>query len=144
MPVYTIKVSKGKLDENEVKNLKKEIPNLEEIAREVEERVKGFEDAEFEVTIFADRASTKYILKAPPISELVKKVTKLDKLSSKEDSSKIVGDISMEDIKRIAELKKDELLGRDEKTRIKQVIGAISSYKITIDGKDPREVLKGL
>ena len=144
MPVYTIKVSKGKLDENEVKNLKKEIPNLEEIAREVEERVRGFEDAEFEVTIFADRTSTKYILKSPPISELVKKVTKLDKLSSKEDGSKIVGDISMEDIKRIAELKKDELLGRDEKTRIKQVIGAISSYKITIDGKDPKEVLKSL
>jgi len=144
MPVYTIKVSKGKLDENEVKNLKKEILNLEEIAKEVEERVKGFEDVEFEVTIFADRTSTKYILKALPISELVKKVTKLDKLSSKEDSSKIVGDISMEDIKRIAELKKDELLGRDEKTRIKQVIGAISSYKITIDGKDPRDVLKGL
>lgn len=144
MPVYLVKVSKGKLDENEVKNLKKEVKNIDEIAKEVEERVKGFEDLEFEVTIFADRSSTKYILKAPPVSELVKKVTKLDKLSSKEDTSKVVGNISMEDIKRIAELKKDELLGKDEKARIKQVIGAISSYRITIDGKDPKEILKVL
>ncbi len=142
MPIYTIKVSKGKLDRKEIENLKKEIPNIDNIAKEVEERIKGFEDLEFEVTIFADSSSTKYILKSPPVSELIKKVTKLSKLSDKEDKSKIVGDVSMENIKKIAELKKDELLGKDEKTRIKQIIGAITSYRITIDGKDPREVLR--
>jgi len=142
MPIYTIKVSKGKLDRKEIENLKKEIPNIDNIAKEVEERIKGFEDLEFEVTIFADSSSTKYILKSPPVSELIKKVTKLSKLSDKEDKSKIVGDVSMENIKKIAELKKDELLGKDEKTRIKQIIGAIASYRITIDGKDPREVLR--
>lgn len=71
------------------------------------------------------------------IAELVKKNMNLEKLSKKEKQEEIVGDISFEKIKDIA--KNRQLPGNSEDAKIRQIIGSCISYKITIDGKDPRE-----
>ncbi|OYT43223.1 MAG: hypothetical protein B6U88_01630 [Candidatus Aenigmarchaeota archaeon ex4484_56] len=68
-------------------------------------------------------------------SELIKKLGNFKKLSNKDN--KIVGDISLEKIKEIA--KEKNLTGNSENAKIRQIIGSCISYKITIDGKDPRE-----
>ena len=71
------------------------------------------------------------------IAELVKKNMNLEKLSKKEKQEEIVGDISLEKIKEIA--KNRQIPGNSEDAKIRQIIGSCISYKITIDGKDPRE-----
>ena len=70
------------------------------------------------------------------VAELIKKECNLEKLSDKEKPD-FVGDISIEKIKEIA--KNKEILGNSEEAKIRQIIGSCISYRITIDGKDPRE-----
>jgi len=71
------------------------------------------------------------------ISEIIKKELNLEKLADKEKKDKWVGDISLEKIKEIA--KKVDIPGNTEKAKIRQIIGSCISYRITINGKDPRE-----
>jgi ribosomal protein L11 len=70
-------------------------------------------------------------------AEFVKKIINLEKLAKKEKPEEIVGDIPLEKIKEIA--KNKEIPGNSEDAKIRQIIGSCVSYKITIDGKDPRE-----
>jgi ribosomal protein L11 len=45
-------------------------------------------------------------------------------------------------VKRIAESKGDDLHGRSIEEKMNQVIGSCTSLGITVDGEDPRTVLK--
>ncbi|RLJ00575.1 MAG: hypothetical protein DRP06_01845 [Candidatus Aenigmatarchaeota archaeon] len=72
------------------------------------------------------------------ISELIKKAGNFAKLSSKDKKEEVMGDISMEKIKEMA--KNREIPGNTVEARIRQIIGSCVSYRITIDGKDPREL----
>lgn len=74
------------------------------------------------------------------ISELIKKAGNFTKLSSKDKKEEIMGDLSMEKIKEMA--KTLEIPGNNEEAKIRQIIGSCVSYRITIDGKDPRELTK--
>ncbi|MBN2094716.1 MAG: hypothetical protein JW727_01590 [Candidatus Aenigmarchaeota archaeon] len=71
------------------------------------------------------------------VSELVKKEAKLQKLASKETPQNIMGNIPFEKIKEIA--KNREMPGNTLEAKIRQIVGTCMSYRITIDGKDPRE-----
>jgi large subunit ribosomal protein L11 len=54
-----------------------------------------------------------------------------------------VGDISMEKIVSIAKNRKDNLLAKDFKSAVKQVIGSINSMSvILIEGKKPKEIIQ--
>ncbi len=53
-----------------------------------------------------------------------------------------VGDVSMKQARKIADMKKEDLFGNTEEERVNQVIGTCVSMGITVDGRDPREVLK--
>jgi len=72
------------------------------------------------------------------IAELIKKAGNFAKLSSKDKKEEFIGDISMEKIKEMA--KNIDIPGNSEEAKIRQIIGSCVSYKITIDGKDPREL----
>ena len=72
------------------------------------------------------------------VAEFIKKEAKVEKLTNKEKLDLTVGDISLEKIKEFA--KSREMPGKDENAKIRQIIGACVSYKVTIDGKDPREL----
>jgi large subunit ribosomal protein L11 len=73
----------------------------------------------------------------PSVAEIIKKEIGVEKLSNKDKKDEWVGDISMEKIKEIA--KNKDILGNTEEAKIRQIIGSCISYRITIDGKDPRE-----
>ncbi|MCD6274958.1 MAG: hypothetical protein J7J15_02960 [Candidatus Aenigmarchaeota archaeon] len=71
------------------------------------------------------------------VAELVKKAANLEKLAKKEKPTDIVGDVPLEKLKEIVRNK--EIPGDSEEAKIRQIIGSCVSYRITIDGKDPRE-----
>ncbi|MCK4429176.1 MAG: hypothetical protein KAU95_02280 [Candidatus Aenigmarchaeota archaeon] len=74
------------------------------------------------------------------IAELVKKGANLGKLAKKDKPAEIVGDISLEKLKEMA--KSVDIPGNNDEAKLSQIIGSCVSYKITIDGKDPREFKK--
>jgi large subunit ribosomal protein L11 len=88
------------------------------------------EDKQFEVTVGVPTAA------ALIVSEL-----KIEKGSGTPNTAK-VGDLSMEQIVRIAKIKRAELLATNLKSATKEVLGTCVSMGATVDGKDPREVQK--
>ncbi|MEM1676363.1 MAG: 50S ribosomal protein L11, partial [Nitrososphaerota archaeon] len=51
-------------------------------------------------------------------------------------------DISLESVIKIARLKMDEMRAKTLKKAVKQVLGTCVSMGITINGKNPKEVIK--
>ena len=88
------------------------------------------DNKEFEVTVGTPTTS------ALLVSELG--VTK----GSGVPNTEKIGDISMEQVIRIAKVKADDVLGRDLKAAVKEVLGTGVSMGVTVEGKDPREVQK--
>ncbi|MCI4370246.1 MAG: hypothetical protein L3J81_02825, partial [Thermoplasmata archaeon] len=56
--------------------------------------------------------------------------------------TEIVGDVSLDAIRRIAEAKGEDLYGRSGEEKVNQVIGTCVSMGLTVDGQDPRALLK--
>jgi large subunit ribosomal protein L11 len=88
------------------------------------------EDKTFEVTVGVPTSP------ALLVSEL-----KIEKGSGTPNSAK-VGDVKVEQIVRIAKIKRPELLARTLKGAAKEIMGTCVSVGVTIEGKDPREVQK--
>ncbi len=88
------------------------------------------EDKTFEVTVGT-----------PTASALIVAELKVEKGSGTPNSVKI-GDLSMEQIVRIAKIKGPQLLAPTVKKATKELLGTCVSLGVTVDSKDPREVQK--
>ncbi len=88
------------------------------------------ETKEFEVTVGTPTAS------ALIVSEL-----KIEKGSGNPKAQK-VGDLSFEQVMRVARLKQAELLSMNIKNSVKEILGTCVSLGVTVEGKDPKEVQK--
>jgi large subunit ribosomal protein L11 len=88
------------------------------------------EDKTFDVTVGVPTSS------ALLVSEL-----KIEKGSGTPNSAK-VGDVKMEQVIRIAKIKRPELLSKTLKSAAKEIMGTCVSMGVTVEGKDPRDVQK--
>ena len=88
------------------------------------------ENKEFEVSVGTPTAS------ALLVSELG--VTK----GSGTPNTEKIGDLSMEQMVKIAKMKGTDVLARDLKAAVKEILGTGVSMGITVEGKDPRVVQK--
>jgi large subunit ribosomal protein L11 len=88
------------------------------------------EDKTFEVTIGT-----------PTASALIVAELKIEKGSGTPNTVK-VGNLSMEQMVRIAKIKAPQLLAPTVKDATKELLGTCLSLGVTVDGKDPREVQK--
>jgi large subunit ribosomal protein L11 len=83
-----------------------------------------------EITVFADRTFT-YILKTPPASELIKKEAGIDK-GSKDPKITKVGRLTREQVKRIAEIKMQDLNANDVEGAMKIIQGTARSMGVDV------------
>jgi len=86
------------------------------------------EEKTFEVTVGTPTAS------ALIVSEL-----KIEKGSGTPNTAK-VGDLTMEQVVRIAKVKRPQLLATTLKGAAKEMLGTCVSMGVTVEGKDPREI----
>ena len=103
--------------------------NTMQIVKEINEKTKELSGMKVPVKIIVDTETKKYSISVgtPPISALIKKELSLEKGSG--EAGKIrAGDLSMEQVKRIAKAK----FGSDEKAFLNQVIGSARSLGITV------------
>jgi large subunit ribosomal protein L11 len=84
------------------------------------------------ITVFADR-SFSFITKTPPAAVLLKKACKIEAGSSKPNIDK-VAKVSMDDVRRIAELKMPDLNASCVETAASMVAGTARSMGITVEG----------
>ncbi len=86
------------------------------------------EDKTFEVTVGT-----------PTSSALLVAELKIEKGSGTPNTAK-VGDLKVDQIVRIAKIKRPELLAKTLKGAAKEIMGTCVSMGVTIEGRDPREV----
>lgn len=75
----------------------------------------------------------------PTTSALIVSELKIEKGSGTPSTTK-VGNLTMEQVLRIAKIKRQELLASTLKSAAKEVLGTCISMGVTVEGKDPREV----
>lgn len=83
-----------------------------------------------EITVYEDKSFT-FILKTPPVSDLLKKVANITKGSTK-GKKEIIGKVSKEDIKKIAEIKLEDLNAYDIESAMKSVEGSALNMGIEV------------
>ena len=83
-----------------------------------------------EITVYEDKSFT-FILKTPPVSDLLKKAVNITKGSTK-GKKEIIGKVSKEDIKKIAEIKLEDLNAYDIESAMKSVEGSALNMGIEV------------
>lgn len=85
-----------------------------------------------EITIYEDRTFD-FVIKKPPVSEMIKKTLGLEKGSGKAPKE-IAGTLTKEQVKKIAEEKLEDLNTEDLEAAMKVVEGTARSMGVKIDG----------
>jgi large subunit ribosomal protein L11 len=82
------------------------------------------------ITVYGDRSFT-FITKTPPAAVLLIKAAGLDKGSGEPNKTK-VGNVTMEQVREIAKLKKPDLNAFDEEAAMKMIMGTARSMGIEV------------
>ncbi len=122
--------------------------NVGEIFSKINQLTKDFSGMEVPVKIIVDKKTRKYEIEIglPPTSALLKKeagieVSKITKEEA-EKGKKYTANIPFEKVLKVAKIKEKEIEGKNFKNKVLQVLGTCISLHFTVDGKDPKEVIK--
>ena len=84
------------------------------------------------ITVYADR-SFSYIMKSPPATYLILKAAKLQK-GANNPSQEVVGQVTVKQLKEIAEVKNADLNANDVEAAVKILAGSCRSMGIEVVG----------
>lgn len=120
--------------------------NIGKVIQEINDKTKAYQGMTVPVKIIIDPGTKTFEIEVgtPPASALILKQLGIESGSGSSLTDK-VGDLSIEQLKTIAEQKEANLLGKDVKQRVKEILGTCVSMGVTADGgRDPREVQQGI
>ncbi len=117
--------------------------NIMAVVNKINELTKDYAGMKVPVKISVDPEDKSFEVSigTPTASALIVSELKIEKGSGTPNTAK-VGDLSMEQIVRIAKIKRPELLAQTLKGATKEMLGTCVSIGVTVEGKDPREVQK--
>jgi large subunit ribosomal protein L11 len=117
--------------------------NIVAIVNKINEVTKAYAGMKVPVKISVDTEEKTFevTVGTPTASALIVAELKVEKGSGTPNSVKI-GDLSMEQIVKIAKIKAPQLLSSTTKDATKELLGTCVSLGVTVEGKDPREVQK--
>ncbi len=117
--------------------------NVNQVIQKVNDATKKFAGIKVPVELYIDvqTKNIEVIVSSPPTSGLLKKELGIEKGSGA--SSKVkVGNISIEQAISIAKTKYPNLLAKNMKAAVKEIIGTCVSLGILVESKSPSEVQK--
>ncbi|WP_248518219.1 50S ribosomal protein L11 [Salinarchaeum laminariae] len=113
--------------------------DVQAVVQEINDQTEAFDGTEVPVTVeYDDDGSFEIEVGVPPTAELVKDEAGFE-TGSGTPQSEFVADISVDQVKQIAEQKLPDLLAYDLKNASKEVVGTCTSLGVTIEGENPRE-----
>ena len=112
--------------------------DVQAVVNEVNEETEAFDGMEVPITIeYEDDGSFTIEVGVPPTAELVKDEAGFE-TGSGEPQEDFVADLSVDQVRKVAEQKSSDLLSYDTKNAAKEVGGTCASLGVTIDGEDAR------
>jgi len=117
--------------------------NVMAVVTKINELTKDYAGMKVPVKITADSEDKSFEVSVgtPTASALIVAELKIEKGSGTPNTVK-VGNLSMEQMVRIAKIKQPQLLSPTLKKATKEMLGTCISLGVTVEGKDPREVQK--
>ncbi len=115
--------------------------NVMMIVNKINELTKDYSGMKVPVKVIVDPDTKAFevTVGTPTTSALIVSELKIQKGSGTPSTQK-VGNLTIEQVVRIAKMKRPELLAKDLKTAAKEILGTCVSMGVTAEGKDPREV----
>ncbi|HDI46657.1 MAG TPA: 50S ribosomal protein L11 [Candidatus Methanomethylia archaeon] len=117
--------------------------NIMAVVSKINEVTKEFEGMRVPVKVVVDVDTKEFEVEVgtPTTVALIARELHIDKGSGNPRLDK-VGDLSFEQVVKIAKIKRPQSLAKTLKGVVKEVLGTCVSMGVTVEGKDPREVQK--
>jgi large subunit ribosomal protein L11 len=114
--------------------------NIVEILKAINEKTKSFEGMKVPVTLTVDPRTKAFAIEVgtPPTSALISKELRVEKGSGDPGKTR-VGNLSLAQAIRIANMKADATLAKSLKARVLEVVGTCVSMGVTVEGKTAKE-----
>ena len=116
--------------------------DVQAVVQEINDQTEAFDGTEVPVTVtYEEDGSFEIEVGVPPTAELIKDEAGFD-TGSGEPQENFVADLTVEQVKQIADQKQTDLLSYDLKNAAKEIVGTCTSLGVTIEGENPREFKK--
>ncbi|MCL4389263.1 MAG: 50S ribosomal protein L11 [Candidatus Marsarchaeota archaeon] len=114
---------------------------VNDVIKEINEKTKAFEGLKIAVMVIVDTATKKFRIEvgAPSTSALILK--EIGAQSGAKTKDETVGNITVDQAKKIAAAKESSMYGRTLADRVKQVLGTCKSMGVKVENEDPKAVI---
>jgi len=119
--------------------------NIGQVISEINKVTASFKGMQVPVKVIIDNDTKKFEIKVgtPPASALILKEAGIEKGSGNPKADK-VADVLIEQIIKIAKMKETNLLGKNLKQKVKEIIGTCNSMGILVEGRTPVEAIQAV
>ena len=119
--------------------------NIMQIINTINEKTKEFNGMKVPVKVIIDTKTKDFEIEVgtPPAASLILNEIGAEKGSGAPSTHKI-GDLTIDQAKKVAKMKYDNLLGKELKQKTKEIIGTCVSLGVTVEGKNPKEIQKAI
>ncbi|MGM5485514.1 MAG: 50S ribosomal protein L11 [Nanobdellota archaeon] len=116
--------------------------NIGNVVSDINKKTQDFKGMQVPVTVTVDTESKDYeiTIGTPPASALIKQEAGVQKGAQNPLTEK-VGNLEFDQILKITNMKSDNLLGKDKKEKVKEILGSCQSVGITIDGEIAHDII---
>ena len=117
--------------------------NIGQVIAEINKKTADFKGMKVpvKVTIDTDTKEFEISVGTPPASALIKKEAKLEKGSGNPLAEK-VADLKIEQVIKVAKMKEDSLLGKNNFSRVKEIIGTCQSIGVMVEGLPAHDAIE--
>jgi large subunit ribosomal protein L11 len=115
--------------------------NINAIIGEINKKTEQFSGIKVPVKVIVNTDSKQFKVEigAPPTSALILK--ELGVQSGAKTKDEVIGNLSLEQVKKIASSKDASLYGNSLADKVKQVIGTCKSMGVKVENSDPKDII---
>ncbi len=117
--------------------------NVLKVVEEINKKTSEFKGMRVPVEVIVDTETKSFKIKVgtPTTAALIVKEAGIEK-GSGQPNREFVGNLSMEQVVKIAKLKMPDMRAKTLKAAVKQVLGTCLSMGVTVEGKRAKEVIR--
>jgi len=117
--------------------------NIGKVVAEINNKTKEFAGMKVPVKVIVDPGTKSFEIEVgiPPTSALIMKEAGIEK-GSGDAKQNIVGNLTIDQVVKIAKMKQPAMLASSLKAAVKEVIGTCVSMGVTVEGKPAKEVIR--
>ncbi|EOD42199.1 LSU ribosomal protein L11P [Candidatus Nanobsidianus stetteri] len=117
--------------------------NVGEVISKINEATKEFKGLQVPVKIIVDTETRKYEIEVglPPTSSLLKREANIE-VAKRTKPDEVVGNVTIEQIIKVAKMKMKDLNTNNLKSAVKMVLGTALSMGLTVNNRNPKELIK--